>query len=381
MRQPFIKAFDNIEVFIRSVIPTAKMRRVGSEDLQIINGSVSTVVRFEMSQLEDFETVLEGHLPVPYANGIKNGIQYRIYIALGVAGMIPDVRISTLILQDERDWLRQCRLLNTHYSGEQAKSMYEGLKVLEASLSRTLNLDVELPEVQKELDVVSPLVQFYEREGHLRSPEVTLESLTYLKAAMVCWIMALENKKASEVVARVRAAYDVKIYGIAQQLQADPYDRIKLPTAIYDYVARLQQGSGVKAGIKALAKPHGKQSQADQIDVLLNRLNPRFSERRVGAWEALRSENPDRLSQAANSMVELLDQVIKRLCNGAEFKDYLNAKFNSAATTKWVITLRASIAETKSHLHTVKHHTDPQSEKLTEELMRHTESILRIILD
>lgn len=231
MRQPFTKAFDNIEVFVRSVIPTAKMQRVGSEDLQIINGSVSTVVRFGMSQLEDFETVLEGHLPVPYANGVKNGIQFRIYIALGVAGMIPDVRISTLILQDERDWLRQCRLLNTHYSGEQAKSMYEGLKALKDSLSRTLNLDVELPDVQKELDVVSPLVQFYEREGHLRSPEVTLESLTYLKAAMVYWIMALENKKkASEVIARVRVAYDVKIYGIVQQLQADPYDRIKLPT-------------------------------------------------------------------------------------------------------------------------------------------------------
>jgi hypothetical protein len=228
--------------------------------------------------------------------------------------------------------------------------------------------------VQEELDVVQALTSFYEEHKHLRSPEVTLESLTYLKAAMVYWIMALENKKADEVIERVRAAYDVKIYGIVQQLQADPYNRIKLPTAIYDYVARLQQGSRV-------AKPQRSLSQADEIDALLGKLNPRFTERRTGAWEAFGSENPDRLSQAANSMVELLDQVIKQLCDGAEFKDYLNKKFNSTATTKWVTSLRASIAETKSHLHTVKHHTDPQSEKLTEELMRHTESILRLILD
>jgi hypothetical protein len=355
------KAFDNIEIFVRSVIPTAKTLWIDSENLQVVNGGARVVIPIGRDQLDDFETVLECHLPRSYSNGIKNGIQFRIYIALGVAGMIPDVRISTLILQDERDWLRQCRLLNTHYSGEQAKSMYEGLKTVESSLARTLNLDVELPDAQKELDVVRALTGFYEERKHLSSPEVTLESLTYLKAAMVYWIMSLENKKANEVIERVRAAYDVKIYGIVQQLQADPYDRIKLPTAMYDYVARLQQGSRVPAAIKVPAKPQRKLSQADEIDALLNKLNPRFTQRRIGAWEALRSENPDRLSQAANSMVELLDQVIKQLSNGAEFKDYLNKKFDSGPTTKWVITLRASIAETKSHLHTVKHHTDPQS--------------------
>jgi hypothetical protein len=370
------KAFDNIEIFVRSVIPTAKTQWIDSENLQIVNGGAKAVVPIGRDQLDDFETVLEGHLPRAYSSGIKNGIQFRIYIALGIAGMIPGVRISTLILQDERDWLRQCRLLNTHYSGEQAKNMYVGLKALENSLAQTLNLDVELPDVQEELGVVRALTSFYEEHKHLRSPEVTLESLTYLKAAMVYWIMALENKKADEVVERVKAAYDVKIYGIVQQLQADPYNRIKLPTAIYDYVARLQQGSKTR-----VAKPQRDLSQADEIDALLRKLNPRFAERRIGAWEALASENPDRLSQAANSMVELLDQVIRQLCNGAEFKEYLSKKFNSSATTKWVTTLRASIAETKSHLHTVKHHPDPQSEKLTEELMRHTESILRIILD
>jgi hypothetical protein len=191
--------------------------------------------------------------------------------------------------------------------------------------------------------------------------------------------MDLESKKASAVVPRLKEGYDAEIYGIVQQLQAQPYDRIKLPTAIYDYVAWQQGVSGAPVA-RTTTTPRRERSQDEEIDALLNKLNPRFSERRIGAWEAFFSENPDRLSQAANSMVELLDQVINRLCSGMEFREYLNKKFSSTATTKWVLALRKSIAETKSHLHTVKHHTDAQSERVTEELMRHAESILRIIL-
>src|SRR5207244_11497835 len=44
---------------------------------------------------------------------------------------------------------------------------------------------------------------------------------------------------------------------------------------------------------------------------------------------ALLSNNPDRLSQAANSMVELLDQVISQVCEGTDLAAYLKAKYRS----------------------------------------------------
>jgi hypothetical protein len=378
MKQRFEVAFTFIAAFVQSLLPTATIERVETEYLRISTDHEDEIMHFDRSELDDLEVVLEGRQPVSYSNDIKNQVRFHAYIFLGFRGLIPDVKISTAMLLDERDWLRQCSL-HTHFDAELAKGLYGGLKTLGESLARTLQSEVDLPDVKRELQVVTDLTGFYERTGNLNSFDARLESLSYLKAAAVCLIMELEDKKVKEVLPRVIKAYDKKICEVVQQFQGVPFRRIRLPEAVHDYARiRAQQLSAPGSMTRTVKSPQS--AVEEELDALLNALNSRFSERRMGAWQALRSENRDRLSQAANSMVELLDQVIKRLCGEMEFEEYLRRKFGSSATSDWVLVTRKWIGETKSNLHRVKHHTDAQSERLTEELLKNVESILRIIL-
>ena len=118
-----------------------------------------------------------------------------------------------------------------------------------------------------------------------------------------------------------------------------------------------------------------------KLDKLLDELDPRLRRRREGAWGALRSKNPDRLSQAANSMVELLDQVIAQVCKGTDLATYLKDKFQTHQETAWVNATRQWIGRTKDNLHGAKHHVDSQSERLTKALLKNAEAIVLVILE
>src|SRR5712691_4897672 len=127
MPAPFAAAFDAIEVFIRSVLPRAEIRRVGNEHLQVKNGAKTIRLTFNREQLDDFEVVLGGNQPVGYSNGIRDDLYFPIYVALGMEGMIPDMQILGILLnQEDRDWLKSCRLSETRFCGEFAKALYEG---------------------------------------------------------------------------------------------------------------------------------------------------------------------------------------------------------------------------------------------------------------
>ena len=80
-------------------------------------------------------------------------------------------------------------------------------------------------------------------------------------------------------------------------------------------------------------------------------------------------------------MVELLDQVIGRVCENTELADFLKNKYQTHEETKWVDATRKWISETKDNLHRVKHHTDYQSERLTEALLNSAESVMLVILE
>jgi hypothetical protein len=88
-------------------------------------------------------------------------------------------------------------------------------------------------------------------------------------------------------------------------LRREPFRDIQLPECIHEYAA-FKKTSGQRDVEQATTI----NVDVDKLDGLLEKLDPKLKRRRQGAWQAFRSDNPDRLSQAANSMVELLDQVI-----------------------------------------------------------------------
>jgi hypothetical protein len=188
----------------------------------------------------------------------------------------------------------------------------------------------------------------------------------------------MESERERCPAGRVKSALNDKIYSLVSILRQDPFERVPPPECAKEFIIRQAQ-TATQVPFE-LEKNVISPIQAKNIENLLNLLDPRLVKRYRGAWEAFRSNNPDRLSQAANSMVELLDQVIGQTCQGTTLNDYLIDKFGSPEESKWVDVTRKWIAETKSNLHRIKHHKDYRSEQLTESLLKNAEGIMQLIL-
>jgi hypothetical protein len=178
----------------------------------------------------------------------------------------------------------------------------------------------------------------------------------------------------------VQRAYNDRIYSIFQECWKEPFKRIRLPPAIYDVVTEQQQHR-VDAYSPTPLPVERRNADEVKLDVLLYDLSPRLKERRMGAWGALLSENPDRLSQAANSMVEVLDKVIAAKVEGTTLQAFLETKYSAHQQTDWVERTRAWISSIKAGLHGTKHETNEQSQLLTERLLHSAESIMLVILE
>jgi len=233
MKQPFVNAFAYIDKFIHSLLPHAKLQRGDAERLAVTDNGARAILRFGCSQLEDLEGALEGDQPVSYSNGLKTDVQFQIYVALGSEGMLPDVRISSAMLEEQRDWRTNIRL-DTHFPPQLAEQLNGALKTLVMFLKAQLTGDVEVPELQHDIEVINILTNWYSEKGNLNSGGVTSESLSYLKAAAVCVVIELERKRDGAISGRVQKAYTDKIYEIVQAFRAEPYRWIKLPPVVYE---------------------------------------------------------------------------------------------------------------------------------------------------
>jgi hypothetical protein len=157
-----------------------------------------------------------------------------------------------------------------------------------------------------------------------------------------------------------------EIYAIVEWLYGTVLADIQLPAAMDDFLAYRD----------VVDDEH----VADTLDELLEKLEQRLAERRAGAWQTFYSDNPDHLSQAANSMVELLDHAISIQCAGKPLRDFLKQRYPEYKISDAADKTAAWISSIKDNLHATKHGTSPQSPQLTEALMRAAESVLMAIL-
>jgi hypothetical protein len=328
--------------------------------------------------MEDFEVALERFQNTNYFHTLENRIRFRIFVALGAKGKIPHLQISSELLREKGEWLKSLRT-NVAFDNKFCAILYQGLTLLSASIGKTLASGLTLPEVETEGRTVADLKRFYEENGHLTSRGAEMESLSYLKAAAVCAIMEKEKAKSEQRIPRLKKAIDIEIYSIASRIRDDPFRDIKLPEAIHDYV--IQQGTANAPKTPKYMREIVPDAEQSKLDELLDQLDSRLRRRREGAWEALRSDNPDRLSQAANSMVELLNQVISQVCEGSNLAAFLKTKYQTHQKTEWVDVTRKWIGQTKDNLHSAKHHVDHQSEQLTKALLTTAENIILVILE
>jgi hypothetical protein len=378
MTERFEQSSHYIIEFLKWLAPEATVQLVPEFTFRIALREEQTDVRFDRSEMEDFEVALEKFRNTNYFYTLENRIRFRIFIALGSKGLIPYVPISEQLLREKGEWLKALRADVAFDAGFSAV-LYQGLEPLLASINKTLASGLKLPEVEAEKSVVDSLMTYYNEKGHLNSTGVSIESLSYLKAAAVCAIMEKEKARAAASIPRVRKAIDAEIYSIVSAIRDDPFRDIKLPEAIHDYV--LQRGEVAPSKTPTYVRQEVPDPEQSKLDKLLEQLDPRLRRRREGAWDALRSDNPDRLSQAANSMVELLDQVIGQVCKDVDLATFLTKKYQTHQKTEWVNATRKWIQQTKDNLHSAKHHVEHQSEQLTKALLTTTESIILVILE
>jgi hypothetical protein len=368
---PSAHSMTAIKNYIQQVLPGFSVEQVGNAAaIEVCRGAKRVVLRYGPDQLSDLQEALtNSSLPVRYKNGLVRDISLGALVAVGKEGMAPDIDASRLVVEEDLDWNPYVRLI-TSFDGETARRLYEGLKRLYALAGELIKSDVPMPDIEKERSVMEPIIAFYEKQRHLKSTEVTGESLSYLKAAAFCWILELEEKKNAVISQRVKAAQSVRIFELLEEFWLSrPFDRITLPPIVRDYIShRAATAKTVAAG------------PGPSLDVgpQLKKLDPRLEERWRGAWQALRSTNPDKVSQAANSMVEVLDKVIARVCGDRPFKEILAERY--PLQERFILAQRAAISALKESLHAVKHETNAQSVHTAQDLMHATEGVIRTLL-
>ena len=378
MADRFEQSSRYITEFLKWLAPEATVKQLPEFIFRINLCDEQTDMRFGRSEMEDFEVALEKFQNTNYFHTLENLIRFHIFVALGAKGLIPYLQISSELLREKGEWLKNIRT-DVAFDSDFCAVLYQGLKLLSASIGKTLASGLNLPEVEAEKRVVDSLVNFYEEKGHLNSTGARMESLSYLKAAAVCAIMGKEKARREAEIPRARKAIDADIYSIVSVIRDDPFRDIKLPEAIHDYA--IQHGAASTPKTPMYVRQAIPDPEQSKLDKLLEKLDPRLKRRREGAWEAFRSDNPDRFSQAANSMVELLDQVIGQVCKDTDLATFLTKKYQTHQKTEWVNATRKWIQQTKDNLHSAKHHVDHQSEQITKALLTTTESIILVILE
>jgi hypothetical protein len=370
MKSPFQAGISAIVRYIEHWQPGISIERTGGETVEIVvrGGAKEVVLRYG-AELDDLERALKDeNLPAPYKNGVIRDYTRGALIAVGKQGLAPDVDVSKLVLDEKLDWNRRVRL-RTSFDAETSKKLYEGLKVLDAFAQSLTKAEVAVPEIETEHEVMASMITHYERTGSLNEDALG-ESLSYLKAATLLWIQELEEQKRSSASPRLKTARSVRLFEpLGGFWGQQPWNRIPLPSIAREYIA--QRPEAVNGA------PHGPGPSLD-IGPQLMRRDPRLEERWRGAWEALRSQNPDKVSQAANSMVEVLDKVIGCVCNSRPFREVLAERYPKQEEV--VLTKLKYVSALKTSLQSVKHETKEQSMDTAQDLMHASEGVIRTLL-
>ena len=181
------KATAFITDFARSLLPRAEIV-FSHGQLRVENEGKRFSVPFTREGLDDLEPVLDGDLPTKYSDGMKSRIQLQIYLAFFHEGMIPNLKLSKVMLEEKRDWTNAIRA-GTHFDDKVAARLYHGLQTLESYLDQTLQKHGEIQGVRKDLESIRVLTTWYQNNKHLHIGMLDREALSLLKGAAVLAIM------------------------------------------------------------------------------------------------------------------------------------------------------------------------------------------------
>lgn len=328
-------------------------------------------IEFARSIMDDFESAIENYHGTSYYNGLEKEIKFKIYETLGSNGLIADFEISRELVNEIVDYWKEGQSeYRVALNQKMSKSIFNGLNKLSDFLAYLITEHkIERKDISSTKMSIDKLIDYYKEYNHLREERASVDNLGLLKAAAVCEIIHKEKERSRNSLPIVKSELTKEIYEIVSVIREEPFRCVKMPSFVEDY--RVSH----KTGNMIVIKNHKK----DDLDTMLDRLDTNLKKKRIGAWETFKSTNPDRLSQAANSMVELLDKVIGILCGKMELNEYLKNRYGSKESA-WINAQRKSISETKDKLNRVKHHVNYSDIPLAEALLISAEAIMKLLL-
>lgn len=201
------------------------------------------VLEFSGENMEDFDPVVKNKDHTDYGRRFRSYVDFKIYIALGKAGVNPKFRISDKFVQENRkDWWKD-KYVPISFGKEIDKLLYEGLRGIEMRLAQTLsdNSDIanSLTERQQDLDRIRGILAYYElHENSLDETAASIQSLRLLKASAIWQIFSLENRREKQGDhPDIIQALNNRIYSIAEFLRNGLFLEIEPPSWLKGYVA------------------------------------------------------------------------------------------------------------------------------------------------
>lgn len=328
-------------------------------------------IEFGKARMDNFESAIENYSGTSYYYGLEKEIKFKIYETLGSNGLITDFEVSRELINEIEDrWKEGHSLYSVSLNQKMNESIFNGLNKLSDFLTCLITKHkIKRADIMAAKKGIDNLIAYYNKYNNLCEDRASIDNLGLLKAAAVCEITHKEKERSQNSIPIVKSELTKGIFEIVSIIREEPFRRIKMPSFMADYSVA-QKGENLT---------NVKEKRTDDLDAMLDRLDLNLKKKRIGAWDTFRSNNPDRLSQAANSMVELLDKVIGILCGKMEFNEYLKQRYG-AEEIKWIEVQKKSISETKDKLHRVKHHTNYTDEPIAEGLLVTAEAIMKALL-
>lgn len=198
-------------------------------------------ITFGRDIIEDFEVAIKKHAGTNYFYTLENNIKFKIYIALGKEGFLPKFDISSVILNERRDWPERYEA-KIELEKSVYETLYRGLRKLSDFLNRTIRKHkgqgLELKEIKEEKKYIDDLIAYYEKHSSFEEGRASAKSLSFLKAAIVCDIIDKESiKRREDISPRVLKEIDGTVYSSIEILRKVPFLEVRLPDSIREYAA------------------------------------------------------------------------------------------------------------------------------------------------
>jgi len=196
-------------------------------------------IKFSRENMEDFES---GN--TNYGIRFRYHIDFKIYIPLIKAGLLPSFRISKIFIQETKDrgsddWWND-RYIRVAFDSKITAVFVVGLKTLKEVVEITFKKNIvdesNLGELKEDFGLINSILDYYNMHKSLDETAASIKSLSILKAAAIYAIVAKENRRDSNRP-YLSSKINEEICSIAAFLREGAFLEVRPPVWLEDYVA------------------------------------------------------------------------------------------------------------------------------------------------